>query len=47
MKEPLKLACEEFTRCVRSNIKPISDGVFGLEIVKSLCPFDDIFKNRA
>lgn len=46
MEEPLRLVCEEFIHCVRSNIKPISDGIFGLEIVKSLCALDHILKNR-
>jgi predicted dehydrogenase len=42
--EPLKTLRNEFIDALRSRIPPITDGVFGCEIVKILCKVEGILK---
>jgi len=35
-REPLRIECEHFVRCVREGLKPLSDGESGLRVVKVL-----------
>lgn len=45
-KEPLTTVCEEYLRCIKNNVRPFTDGVDGLNVVRVMCAIERSLKKK-